>query len=322
VQKEKLAEGDYILTREGYVFEVKGARHGAEWYTAYLKYVTGAAGKLKVYPLGERFAEVMKHARRYLWYDEAIGRVAMRVLSEDIMSILKAREAYARLKKRGARSRVGEATLEMASMLESYGVSESNIGVSGSVSLGIERETSDIDLVVYGEKDGTLAYSVLSELRAKGATQPLSEDIIKRKYASIRGEISYSLFRRREASRVLQGMFNGVEYSIRLARTDSLPECRLYIPLGRVKGVYEVLDDRYSVFTPMQCKIRAVRGVNASEVFSLRIRDTEGAKAGTLIYVSGHIELCIPPDGSIRLVISLNDDWSYIAPGYAIESSR
>ncbi len=318
--REKLSEGDYIMTEEGYVFEVKGMRHKGGWYTAYLKYKHTKREKLKIYPIGERFAEVIKHARKYLWYDESICRMSMRVVLKDAIETLKAQEAYTRLKNHGAKSRIGEATLKMAKILEDNGVSKGSIGVSGSVSLGIEHEDSDIDIVVYGEKEGRLAYTILSELRADGVTQPLSEEIVRRKYASMRARVDYSLFKERETSRVLQGMFDGVEYSIRLV-DEGTPEFKAYIPIRRVEGVYEVLDDRYSVFTPMWCEVEVIEGASASGVFSLRMRDTEAARSGDMIYVSGHLELCVTSNG-IATIISLNDDYSYIVPGYAVEDSR
>ncbi|MFX1578032.1 MAG: hypothetical protein ACFFBJ_00135, partial [Promethearchaeota archaeon] len=74
-----LAEGYFIITTDGLIFEVKGIVHPRDRVIAYLRYVPTPSGYQKVYDLNERENYLRTNYSSYLWFSEPHGRVVQSV---------------------------------------------------------------------------------------------------------------------------------------------------------------------------------------------------------------------------------------------------
>ncbi len=85
----------------------------------------------------------------------------------DVVEIVKPREALARVIRKPS-NEIHHELLDLLGVLVESGVELDNIGLTGSLAMGIENvEISDIDLVVYGLENTELAYNIFrKELRA------------------------------------------------------------------------------------------------------------------------------------------------------------
>ena len=207
-----------------------------------------------------------------------------------------------------ARSRVGcldrveEACLQLVELLsEASGVPERAFGVSGSTMLGMHREDSDLDLLVYGREEGLKVYEALGELMAEGraSLKPYSGGMLRKLWLSRLEDtqLSFEAFSKLEAGRRLEGIFHGREYFIRLLNppSEAYGEVR-FKPKGWIQVEATIADSSQSIFTPCIYRLEDVKPLRGEapgeivEAYSLRGRFCEAAKEGEKVLISGKLE--------------------------------
>ncbi|MGQ9642209.1 MAG: hypothetical protein ACUVUF_08890, partial [Candidatus Bathycorpusculaceae bacterium] len=171
--KTKFREGDFIETRQGLIFDVKGLIHPPNRVIAFIRYFPSDKGIRKgkgafyekVYSLSSRYAWLRKKFPEYLVYDPVFDEVLCEVPTGDIKNHFKPTEVLRRLRKAENLDDLELKVLEMASLLKSSANIHWNaIGVSGSVMAGLHTSGSDIDPIVYGSENCRRVHSILQEL--------------------------------------------------------------------------------------------------------------------------------------------------------------
>jgi predicted nucleotidyltransferase len=192
--------------------------------------------------------------------------------------------------------------LEMARLLsEASGVSLESFGVSGSTMLSLHKADSDIDLVVYGLREGIKVYEALSILRSQpeGCFQAYGKKTALKLWEkrSKDTDVPPRLLIKLESKRKLEGLYRGREYFIRLLNPPKERYGEVsFKPVGWVEVEAVVADSSQAIFTPCIYKVENVKplkGVIPSgvdEVYTLRGRFCELAENGAKIRVSGKLE--------------------------------
>jgi predicted nucleotidyltransferase len=305
VSSENLVEGYFIITSDNLVFEVKGLIHPKERIIAYLRYVpTKSAKKVganyqKLYDLSKREDYLKSNFPEYLWFSEVHGRVVQSVAREKIVSILSPVEYLAHTKNHPrTKSDLQETTnLLVKKLVHWTGISWSDIGITGSQLLGLATEKSDIDLVVYGKDACRKFYDKLSETFDKiEGIRPYYGDFlnahVKFRWGNL---VKYrDALEKIESGKILQGLFNGHEFFIRLVkRPEEIDEYygkMRYEMMGYYRAHCIIKDDSDSIFTPCVYVVESSDNVDLRRLVSYRGRFTEQVTIGMSVSAKGRLE--------------------------------
>lgn len=319
-----IVEGFFVEDVDGLIFDVKGLLHPPDRVIAYLRYFPDLGGDRerggvkyrKVYSLAERDAILKAKKPSYLYFDPVFGMFLEGVPRNEIARIYDPREKLRNLV-RGERSRLEEAAVSLAlEVAKTAGIPLSALGVSGSILVDLAGAGSDVDIVVFGEKNSRKAYEALGDLMAEGRLVKAYDETGLRKLYEFRFKdtvMSYEDFVWSERRKHMSGTVMGYDFFVRFVK---FPEEygerygeRRYKPLGSalVKGV--VVDDSDAIFTPCRYVLDAVEvldGVKKPvvEIFSLRGRFSDQAREGEEVLARGKVEAVSSESGEyFRLVV-------------------
>jgi len=308
-------EGYFLVTNEGLVFEVKGNLHPETHHIAYLRYVIDTSGDRKsndgisyrkIYPLKDREVYLRRNYPQYLRFDSRHKRVLQVVPLDYVEYILSPVDALVQFRDRGEHlNDLQRATIELAeSLVDAFGIPWDSIGVTGSQLVGLATEKSDIDLVVYGEQAGKTLYRSLKENSELINGLERYEGNYLQKHAQFRwGSNNQNLetLSLIESGKLLQGIFDGYEFFIRLVKTPEevgfVYDDLSYEILGTRVLTCDVLDDSQAIFTPCEYKVECQEIPDLVNLVSYRGRYTEHVHRGMCVETRGTLEKVIHHDG-------------------------
>jgi hypothetical protein len=323
-------EGFYVETPEGLLFSVKGVHHPEGLVVAYLRYVPDPKGDRtrdrrrfrRVYDLDETQRYLRANAPAYLNYIQSKELTLQSIPQERITKVYKPTEKTRSITRHPENRLEMETAKFVSSISTEGGVPVSEIGVSGSLLIGLAKSTSDIDLVIYGAENGRKAYDAVRKLRARTDwVRPYTlQDVVPVAAERWKDQKLFRLMLETEAGKVLHGKVDETDYFIRLV--PSPQEYRREIkskPLGKVTLNVKVLDAGMSIFTPCiyivdDCSyVEPSSGPEVTQLASYRGRFTEQASEGQTVKVRGSLEEVTYPEETVHRVM-LGDTMDYIVP--------
>lgn len=305
-------EGDFLRTSDGLRFDVKGLVHPPDRIVAYLRYYPDSRGArsrdgiryVKVYNLGKRRLLLEKRWPRYLYYDKVQGRELQGVPKDSIQTVYTPQQRLAALL-RSKRIDLLEAsaTRLVKALTQESGLPMGRFGLSGSLLVGLHREDSDLDIMVYGVASAKRVQQALRALLEEDQsfhayrTPDLKRLLAKR---DLQQAITFRDFELQERRKMFQGTFERHDYFIRCVKnweeiTERYGEAR-FTPIGEYTVSAQVADDRESLLTPCRYLLEQVQVIvgdpsrSPSEVVSFRGRFTEQARQGERILARGRLE--------------------------------
>ena len=187
---------------------------------------------------------------------------------------------------------------------EKANISWSQLGISGSILVGLHTSASDIDPVVYGSKNCYRVYFALKSLLEdkKSLVKPYSLDGLRKlfDFRSKDTATSFEDFVRTESRKVMQGTFMGRDYFLRFVKDWNEVEEEYgtvrYKSVGYARIKATVIDDSEMIFTPCCYKIEDVKFLDGTrvesieEIVSFRGRFCEQARNGETVVAQGKVE--------------------------------
>ncbi len=321
-------EGAAVETADGLLFTVKGVIHPPDRVVAYLRYVPDPRGERargrdryrRVYSVAEREEALGALDLSYRVEDPALGIPVEAVPWEEIVRVFDPRERLRLLRAHGPVDSLEEDALALAELLrDAADASPAALGLTGSLLFGLHTPASDIDLVVYGDRDGRRTHAALTRLLtdpSSGLARPSDEELAAI-HAVHREDtpLSAADFARLQARKVNEGRFAGRPYFIRFVKLPAeVPERYgdpRYAPAGMALVEARVSDDSDALFTPCRYSLSEVRSLDGAsaedvhEVISYRGRFAEQARLGQRVRAFGALERVIWRDGrkTTRLVV-------------------
>ncbi len=319
----EIIEG-YYMKLGNIIFYAKGVEHPPGKVIAYPKYVPDERGERRN-RRGERFRKLATQHEQlrylksccdeYLVYDPHIGRevpeIPLSSFDEVYDPIKRARELLA--SSQGMEK-------DAAQMITDLGLSD--IGVSGSILVRLHNESSDIDLVVYGEENGRRVYENLRKRIEEGIEYRRYSEVDSRVLYERRARetpLSWDDFIKQEKRRVLEGYYREREYSIRLVKLGEPYGSKVVRRNGKARLVLEVTDDEESIFTPCRYGVRVLKLLSGSSIgkevqfiYSLRERFTEIAAEGDVVEARGEVETWTYTSGEELVVLYLGEKGDYM----------
>jgi predicted nucleotidyltransferase len=318
-------EGDYIQTVDDLFFAVKGSRHPDGFVVAILRYLPDSRGDRVLDGVNYKRVYNIDYTTDYLRknypeYVNHIPRLGFEFQSVPVNKIGQHYEPRMRLTEiiNDPQSDVERVLTDFVKNLsETSGVSTDRFGVSGSLLIGLQTESSDIDVNVYGQEEAQSVYSAMREIReTSGWLKPLAGELLESVIKSRWGDtgLSIDLFSRIESSKVLHGIIHGREYFMRLLMDD---DDYVSSPVQRAKIEAKITDASRSIFNPCVYKVTQVSGdtgeIQISELKSYRGKFTEQVIEGDLVEARGTLEEVHGPDGGYHRVM-LGGKGDYLLP--------
>ena len=314
-------EGFFIESIERLIFDVKGLIHPPDRIIAYVRYVPDPNGERirdgtrykKIYSLREREEFLRKNYPVYIYFDNFFNRSFEAVPKSRIKIIYNPCE---RLKEimLNSENKLERTALRLIKFLSSSGVDIEALGISGSLLVKMHTRSSDIDVIVYGEKEGMLIYDYLKEnMYYNGYIRRYNQDeLIKLyKFRSKDTNIPLNLFLNIEKRKILQGTIGKTDFYIRLVKRpkeiDEWYGKNRYYQLKKVEIIARVIDDKDSIFTPCTYKVNDVRILSGNspykirEIISFRGRFCEQAIRGEKVFARGTAE--VVNNSFIRVIV-------------------
>jgi uncharacterized protein len=332
---EQVIESHYVETKEGLFFAIKGLVHPHELFFACLRYIPDPSGDRmkngclyrRMYHFEEQEQFLQKHYPQYLTFDPTIQATLQSVPRQSIQRIFDPRAYLQHLKQQSEHDPVEEDALAFANLLQTIaGIPDENIGISGSLLIGMHTQRSDLDFSVYGTHNCQSLHKALKNLLSRGENETigrLDPKGMKDLYTERSGDtqMGYEDFIHIEQNKVNQGQYRGRVYFIRfLKKPEEIGEIYgdyHYTPLGRAEIQATVTADQDAIFTPCSyslADVRILQGDSANlvqEIVSFRGRFCDQARVGDPIQASGTIERVVDKSGCIwhRLLLgnSLED---------------
>jgi predicted nucleotidyltransferase len=308
----KAREGDFLETRKGLIFDVKGLVHPKNRTVAFPRYFPDKRGERKrnsvtygkVYSLSERYSLLKEKSPEYLVHDRVFDEIICEVPSVDVKKRYDPVEKVGRLRKTKRLHFLEDQALRMTRFLkENADIPWSSIGISGSILTGLQSDRSDIDAMVYGSSNCTRASSVLKELLNRNSLFKRYNLQDLRRLFDFRSKdtaVSFEDFVRTESRKSFQGKFMNTDYFIRFVKDwneiDEKYGDIQYKNLGqaRIKGI--ISEDSESIFTPCKYRLKntividGLKSVTITEIDSFRGRFCEQAKTGETVVAQGKVE--------------------------------
>ena len=299
---EKLVEGFFVTTSDNLIFEVKGVVHPNDRVVAYVRYIPNFVSSesipryQKIYDLDEREKYLKDNFPEYLWFSEAHGRVIQTVPFGKVKQIHNPVEHMVQIRQESSALSISTSRL-VDLLLEYTRIDERNIGVTGSQLISVAKETSDIDLIVFGEHTCHEFYRRLTESydeipgleRYNGELLNTHVNFRWRELVRYR-DILYGI----EGKKILQGVFESHEFFIRLVKRHKDINESYEQKISENLKIREVkcliIDDQDSIFTPCTYQVEAPEFPELKRIISYRGRFTEHVSNGQFVKAKGRLE--------------------------------
>jgi predicted nucleotidyltransferase len=307
-------EGDLIETFDGNIFDVKGLIHPPGKVIAFIRFTPDQRGDRKregvtyrkVYPLHERYELLQERFPQYLVYDQVFDEQLCEVPIEAIRRHYKPIDHLQKLRRRSELTQLETAVLHFAELLKKKAnISWNELGISGSMLVGLHILKSDIDLIVYGSQS---CYKVYDSLKAfvsdkSGSVKAYGMEELTQlfDFRSKDTITSFEDFVRTESRKVLQGKYMGSDFFIRFVKdwneiTEKYGTIQ-YSAEGYAKIKANITDDSEAIFTPCTYKIEDAKILEGTftnmpieEIVSFRGRFCEQASKGEIVVAQGKVE--------------------------------
>lgn len=292
---------DFLETAEGLLFAVVDGLPEDGKVLAFLRY--GAAGKLST-----DAANALLRASHpaYLHHSR---RLDARLHAVPIVKVLRHHRPRARAQEllaSGAADAIEAKLLRLLGLLQDAGLPLAAVGVTGSLLVGRQTPTSDLDLVVYGREHFFQARAIVRRLTDAGELQSLGEADWREAYRRRGGELSLAEFLRHERRKGNKGVIDGTKFDLALIVEDAEPEApAIWRKTGPAVIRANVLDDRRSFDQPARYAIGHPAIV---EVLCFTHTYVGQAVTGEVIEAAGIVERA--GDGRQRLIVgSSREAW-------------
>lgn len=291
----------FIETAEGLLFAIVAEGLENEKTRCFLRYVRNENGQWRKVKTDEANKLLEKNYPDYLFHSSEFDANLHAVLSEKIVKIY---NPYARLKElftpRKRRDAVEKDCVALCKLLEKRYVELDELGVTGSILVGLQNESSDIDLICDNLSTFQQCRLAILQLTLQGKLGLLSEQGWLESYVKRDCDLSLEKYVWHEIRKSNKGLINGRKFDLSLVEANKIDKLT-YQKIGEIKIEAEVTDDSRAFCYPAEFKISHTK---IQSVVCFTATYIGQAQDGEIIEVSGQLEQ--DEAGNQRIVVGSN----------------
>jgi len=288
---------DFIQTTEGLVFAVvdQGLEQGK--VLCFLRYVRQGSSwrKLDTQKANQLLSE---HYPQYLFYSQVKSAALHAVNVQSIVIHHQPKQRLQDLLTKKNPDIIEQDLLDLCRILLVQGIDLKDVGITGSLLIGAQNLSSDIDLVVYGREKFHQLRGLIKQLIQQGQLQQLAEQDWLESYQRRQCDLSYADYVWHEQRKYNKALISHRKFDLNLLELSSEAESSSYQKKGMGLIQATVLDAQYGFDYPARFLIEHEQ---VSEVVCYTATYTGQAEQGERIEVSGQWE--ISSTGQARILV-------------------
>ncbi len=331
-------EGFFVETPERLIFDVKGILHPPDRTVAYLRYYPCVKGPrarnrvkyAKVYDLKERAAWLANNYPQYLWYCDS-WQMEVQAVPNTMATQHDPRKKLYELEQQPEEELTPAAknARDLARLLQSRAPEPMEVGVTGSILVGLENTESDYDIVIFGRASCSAIFSSMDALFASEpdiARYTMNDMPARYEWRAAGSGIPLNIFTVHELRKTHQGRFRNMDFFLRYVlfpeESGERYETTRFAKLGSVELMGTVQDADLAFFTPSVYRVivSSVDGTlsnpvdkgSITEIVSFRGRFCEQLNAGEKFRGRGILEKVKTPKGVHYRLLLGNEPTDYL----------
>lgn len=277
---------DYIETADGLCFAVMKNGDEQGKVLCFLRYVYFNNVWKKVETL-EANEYLKQHFPQYLYYSKQFDANLHAV---DINAISKHYQARLRLQellKQQVNDKPCADLIALCGLFANKGLDTQQIGITGSLAIGLQRASSDIDLVFYEREQFHQARYIIERLMKEDKLQALTSTDWQNAFDRRNCELSFEEYVWHEKRKYNKALIHGRKFDINLCQQEPASD-RHYYKRGKIRLITQIIDDRYGFDFPAEFYIDHPE-IRAIVCFTATYNGQ--AQTGEWVEVSGQLEI-------------------------------
>lgn len=288
---------DFIETVEGLVFAVVDPCPEQGKVLCFLRYVREDGGWRKK-ATEEANLFLRHHYGNYLHYSHRLDAHLHAVEISQIIEHHQPRRRLQAILENDGRDAIEDDLFRLAELLSEQGVDLARVGVTGSLLIGVQRDSSDIDLVCYGRGEFLQCREVVRQLIEQGRLKSLTDSDWRESYRRRGCSLSYGEYVWHERRKYNKAVVNGRKFDLSLIEQNGSSTPDLCRKLGPVTLRCRITDDTGAFDYPAVYRI-AYESISSIVCFTATYAGQ--ACNGETVEVSGLLEEA--SDGSRHIVV-------------------
>jgi predicted nucleotidyltransferase len=277
---------DFIETNEGLIFAVvaQGTEQGKA--LCFLRYVKAHAGWKKVTTeLANAFLK--QYHPDYLHYSSVLDAHLHAVSIDRIVKHHQPKQRLQQIMQANQPDAIERDLVKLCGLLQKQGLDLSQLGITGSILVGVQKHSSDIDLVCYGRAVFHQCRKINRELIEQGHLQDLNENDWQESYQRRSCELSFADYIWHERRKTNKALINGRKFDLNFIDESRSSNATNYKKCGAIKLQCSVTDDTHAFDYPAEFKIDHEQ---FDAIVSFTATYTGQAIKGETVEVSGIVE--------------------------------
>jgi predicted nucleotidyltransferase len=293
----KIFSKDFVETAEGLIFAV--VEHGLEQGKAlcFLRYVYEHSGWKKIETEAANNL-LQQHYPEYLHYSAVLDANLHAVCTDRIVKHHQPKHRLQEILDANCLDNVERDLLQLCQLYANHDLDLTQLGITGSILIGVQNPRSDIDLVCYSREAFHQCRAITRELIGKGILQELNSKDWEQSYQRRSCALSFDDYVWHERRKCNKAVVNGRKFDLNFIDHTKYIKPVTYQKCGEITLQCKVNDDAYGFDYPAEFKIDHL---DIDSVVCFTATYTGQALSGEMIEVSGVLEQS--EDGVKRIVV-------------------
>lgn len=291
---------DFIETVEGLIFAVVSDTNEQGKVLCFLRYVRDDVGWKKV-TTEPANAFLKKNHPGYLHYSPLLDAHLHAVPTERIIKHHQPKRRLQQIMQKSRPDAIERDLLQLCELLQQKGLDLSQLGITGSLLVNVQKQSSDIDLVCYGRSVFHQCRTITRELIEQGYLQDLNDKDWQESYQRRACELSFADYVWHERRKANKAVINGRKFDLNFLDESKPTDSPGYQKYGAITLQCTITDDTHAFDYPAQFKIDHEQ---LDAIVSFTATYTGQAVTGETVEVSGIVEQS--EQGVKRIVVGSN----------------
>lgn len=277
---------DFIETAEGLLFAVVDPRQEQDKVLCFLRYVN-EGGVWRKKATGEANAVLQRFHPDYLHYSETLDANLHAVPKTRIVRHHQPRHRFTQIMQADRHDAVESDLFLLGELLRQQGLNLTDVGVTGSLLIGVQRDSSDIDLVCYGRDVFHRCRAMTRALIEQGRLQALNDSDWRESYRRRACSLNYDEYVWHEQRKFNKAMVRGRKFDLSLIGNSASGQPGSHKKIGPITLVCRIIGDSHAFDYPA---VYQIDHATIGSIVCFTATYAGQAVTGELVEVSGMLE--------------------------------